>query len=161
MTIEGAIATNEPLSGDIEISVRASLLVVALCWIGIFTEGYDVGVLGAILPALATDASWKLTSIELGALGSYTLIGMLVGGILSDLHGRKPLLIGCFTLFTLCTIVTAFTPTPAWFGLSRFVAGLGLGGIIPVAAALTIEYSPARRRVLITGSCILAIPSAS
>jgi len=101
MTIEGAIATNEPLSGDIEISVRASLLVVALCWIGIFTEGYDVGVLGAILPALATDASWKLTSIELGALGSYTLFGMLVGGILSgtlsDLHGRKPLFIGCFT----------------------------------------------------------------
>jgi len=53
-----------------------------------------------------------------------------------------------FTLFTLCTIVTAFTPTPAWFGVSRFVAGLGLGGIIPVAAALTIEYSPARKKSL-------------
>jgi AAHS family benzoate transporter-like MFS transporter len=57
------------------------MLVVALCWIAIFSEGYDVGVLGAILPALATDASWKLTPIELGAMGSYTLFGMLIGGL--------------------------------------------------------------------------------
>jgi MFS transporter, AAHS family, benzoate transport protein len=152
MTIETAIAGREPVSGDLEISARTSFLVVALCWIGIFAEGYDVGVLGAILPALATDGSWKLTPIELGALGSYTLLGMLVGGILSgilsDLYGRKPLFIGCFTLFTVCTIITAFTPTPAWFGASRFIAGLGLGGIIPVAAALTTEYSPARKKSL-------------
>ena len=152
MTIDSVIAGSEPLSGGVEISARTSFLVVALCWIGIYTEGYDVGVLGAILPALATDVSWKLTPIDLGALGSYTLLGMLVGGILSgtssDLHGRKPLFIGCFTLFTVCTIITAFTPTPAWFGASRFVAGLGLGGIIPVAAALTIEYSPARKKSL-------------
>jgi AAHS family benzoate transporter-like MFS transporter len=151
-SLESTIHRSESSSGDIEISARTSLLVVALCWIGIFAEGYDVGVLGAILPALATDTSWKLTPIELGALGSFTLFGMLVGGILSgtlsDLCGRKPLFIGCFTLFTVCTIITAFTPTPAWFGVSRFVAGLGLGGIIPVAAALTIEYSPARKRSL-------------
>jgi len=150
MSVESAIGSQEPLAGDVEISDGASLLVVALCWIGIFTEGYDVGVLGAILPALASDTSWKLTPIELGALGSYTLFGMLVGGILSgtlsDLYGRKPLFIGCFTLFTVCTIITAFTPTPLWFGVSRFIAGLGLGGIIPVAAALTIEYSPARKK---------------
>jgi MFS transporter, AAHS family, benzoate transport protein len=151
-SLESAVGDNASLSGGAEISARTSVVVVALCWIGIFTEGYDVGFLGAILPALASDASWKLTPIELGALGSYALFGMLVGGILSgtlsDLHGRKPLFIGCFTLFTLCTIVTAFTPTPAWFGVSRFVAGLGLGGIIPVAAALTIEYSPARKKSL-------------
>jgi AAHS family benzoate transporter-like MFS transporter len=150
MSVENAIASYEPLVGDVEISAGTSVLVVALCWVGIFTEGYDVGVLGAILPALATDATWKLTPIELGALGSYTLFGMLVGGILSgtlsDLYGRKPLFIGCFTLFTVCTIITAFTPTPFWFGVSRFIAGLGLGGIIPVAAALTIEYSPARKK---------------
>jgi MFS transporter, AAHS family, benzoate transport protein len=146
MTIESVIATDQPLSFDVEISARTSLLVAALCWTGIFTEGYDVGVLGAILPAVATDPSWRLTSIELGALGSWTLFGMVVGGILSDLYGREPLFIGCFTLFTVCAIITAFTPTPAWFGFSRLVGGLGLGGIIPVAAALTIEYSPARRK---------------
>jgi AAHS family benzoate transporter-like MFS transporter len=151
-SLESTIDRSESSSGNVEVSVRTSFLVVALCWIGIFTEGYDVGVLGAILPSLATDTTWKLTPIELGALGSFTLFGMLVGGILSgtlsDLYGRKPLFIGCFGLFTVCTIITAFTPTPMWFGVSRFIAGLGLGGIIPVAAALTIEYSPARKRSL-------------
>jgi AAHS family benzoate transporter-like MFS transporter len=52
------------------------------------------------------------------------MVGGILVGTLSDLHGRKPLFIGCFTLFTACTIITTFTPTPAWFGLSRFVAGL-------------------------------------
>src|SRR5258707_8317587 len=149
---EGAVSGAKPFSGEAEISAKASMLVVALCWIAIFSEGYDVGVLGAILPALATDASWKLTPIELGAMGSYTLFGMLVGGIfsgtLSELYGRKPLFTGCLTLFAACMVVTAWAPTPAWFGVSRFIAGLGLGGIIPVAAALTIEYSPARKKSL-------------
>jgi AAHS family benzoate transporter-like MFS transporter len=151
-SLESALPGAKPLSGDVEVSARTSLLVVLLCWIAIFSEGYDVGVLGAILPVLATDASWKLTPIELGAMGSYTLFGMLVGGILSgtlsDLYGRKPLFLGSLSLFAACMVVTAWAPTPTWFGASRFVAGLGLGGIIPVAAALTIEYSPARRKSL-------------
>ncbi len=133
-----------------EISSRKSLLVVALCWFAIFAEGYDVGVLGAILPALATDPVWKLTPLELGAMGSYTVIGMLIGGIvvgtLSELYGRKPLFMGCLSLFAACMIATSLAPTPFWFAVSRFVAGLGLGGIIPVAAALTVEYSPKSRK---------------
>lgn len=151
-SVERAFPGAELFSGKVEISSRTSLLVVALCWIGIFSEGYDVGFLGAILPALATDASWKLTPIELGAMGSYTLFGMLLGGILSgtlsELYGRKALFVGCLALFAACMVVTASAPTPIWFGASRFVAGLGLGGIIPVAAALTIEYSPTRRKSL-------------
>jgi len=150
--IENVASPAAPASGRAEISTRTTFLVVLLCWIAIFSEGYDVGVLGAILPALSTDAVWKLTPLELGAMGSYTLLGMLVGGILSgtlsDLYGRKPLFVGCLTLFAACMVVTAFSPTPAWFGASRLIAGLGLGGIIPVAAALTIEYSPARRKSL-------------
>lgn len=129
-----------------EISRSKSLLVVGLCWFAIFAEGYDVGVLGAILPALSVDPVWQLTPLQLGAMGSYTVIGMLIGGILagtvSELYGRKPVFIGCLTLFALCMVVTAYAPTPYWFAISRFVAGLGLGGIIPVAAALTVEYSP-------------------
>ena len=149
--MESAVTGAAALAGqDEKISARTTVLVVLLCWAAIFSEGYDVGVLGAILPALATDAGWKLTPIALGAMGSYTLLGMLAGGILSgtlsDLYGRKPLFLGCLTLFAACMVVTAWAPTPLWFGVSRLIAGLGLGGIIPVAAALTIEYSPAEKK---------------
>ncbi|TCR91783.1 MFS transporter [Rhizobium sp. BK376] len=133
-----------------EISHSKSLLVVLLCWVAIFAEGYDVGVLGAILPSLSTDSVWHLSPLQLGAMGSYTVFGMLVGGIvigtLSDLYGRKPMFLACLSLFAVCTAVTAWSPTPTWFAASRFVAGLGLGGIIPLAAALTIEYSPAAKK---------------
>lgn len=133
-----------------EVSSRKSMVVVALCWLAIFAEGYDVGVLGAILPSLAADPVWKLTPLELGAMGSYTVFGMMLGGILvgtmSELYGRKPLFIGCLSLFAACMILTSLAPTPLWFAASRFVAGLGLGGIIPVAAALTVEYSPKSRK---------------
>jgi AAHS family benzoate transporter-like MFS transporter len=133
-----------------EISHSKSLLVVLLCWVAIFAEGYDVGVLGAILPSLSTDSVWHLSPVQLGAMGSYTVFGMLVGGIvigtLSDLYGRKPMFLACLSLFAVCTAVTAWSPTPTWFAASRFVAGLGLGGIIPLAAALTIEYSPAAKK---------------
>jgi MFS transporter, AAHS family, benzoate transport protein len=145
-----ASVAGRPSLPPAEVPLKTSILVLALCWIGIFSEGYDVGVLGAILPALATDAAWKLTPIELGALGSFTIFGMLAGGLLSgtvsDLYGRKPMFLLCLTLFAVCMILTAWSPTPRWFGISRFIAGLGLGGIIPVAAALTIEYSSARSK---------------
>lgn len=127
-------------------------LVLLLCWLAILAEGYDIGVLGAVLPALASEPGWNLTPLQLGALGSYTVFGMLIGGLLvgtlSDLYGRKPLFVACLSLFTVCMAATALAPTPFVFGLFRFVAGLGLGGIIPIAAALTVEYSPPHRRSL-------------
>ncbi|MBB4091920.1 aromatic acid/H+ symport family MFS transporter [Ochrobactrum pecoris] len=145
-----AQSIDAPAMAGREISAGKSLLVVGLCWLAIFAEGYDVGVIGAILPALSVDPVWQLTPIELGAIGSYTVIGMLIGGILagtlSELHGRKPLFIACITVFSLCMIVSAMAPTPFIFGLSRFISGIGLGGIIPVAAALTVEYSPVKKK---------------
>ena len=145
-------ATEAPAAAWPGAARRTSTLVLILCWFAIFAEGYDVGVLGAVLPALAVEPGWDLSPIELGALGSYTVLGMLIGGLLigtlSDIYGRKPLFVACLSLFTLCMAATSLAPTPLAFGISRFVAGLGLGGIIPIAAALTIEYSPPHRRSL-------------
>jgi AAHS family benzoate transporter-like MFS transporter len=132
------------------IPARTTYLTLFLCWLGIFAEGYDVGVIGAILPSLSVDLAWQLTPLQLGALGAYTIVGMLVGGLvigtMSDVYGRKPMFVGCLALFTLSMVSVAMAPTPLWFGVSRVLGGLGLGGIIPVAAALCTEYSPASRK---------------
>ncbi|MCJ8506167.1 MFS transporter [Kocuria flava] len=124
--------------------------VLLACWLAILAEGYDVGVLGAVLPALAEYRAWDLTPLELGGLGSYALVGMLVGamviGTLSDRVGRRRMMLVSVALFTTMQLGAALAPTPEMFGLFRLLGGLGMGGIIPVAAALTIEYSPPRRR---------------
>ncbi|CAM3143296.1 MFS transporter, AAHS family, benzoate transport protein [Pseudomonas gessardii] len=129
---------------------RVTARVLFVCWLAILFEGYDVGVMGAILPALAQDKAWSLTPLELGMLSSYAMIGMFFGallvGMLSELLGRRRMLLLCVLVFSLMMAGAAWAPTPAWFGFFRFVGGLGLGGVIPVAAALTVEYSRAERR---------------
>lgn len=129
---------------------RTIPVVILLCWAGILSEGYDIGVMGAILPALATDPNWHLSPLQLGALGSWAIAGMFVGGIaigtLSDLYGRKRMFVASLVLFSAAMAALAWSPSPELFALFRFVGGIGLGGIIPVAAALTVEYSaPARQ----------------
>jgi MFS transporter, AAHS family, benzoate transport protein len=132
------------------IPARTTRAVLLVCGLSVLFEGYDVGSLGAVLPALAADRHWSLTPMQLGALGSYALAGMFFGGMaigtLGDLLGRRRMLLGCVALFSLTMAGAALAPTPFWFGLCRFLGGLGLGGVIPVAAALTIEYSPPARR---------------
>lgn len=129
---------------------RTTRRVLLACWLAILAEGYDVGVLGAVLPALAEYRAWDLTPLELGGLGSYALIGMLIGamviGTLSDRVGRRRMLLASVAIFTTMQLGAALAPTPELFGLFRLLGGLGMGGIIPVAAALTIEYSAPRRR---------------
>ena len=129
---------------------RTTRLVLFCCWLAILAEGYDVGVLGAVLPALAEYRAWDLTPLELGGLGAYALVGMLFGalfiGTLSDLFGRKRMLLLSMLIFTLTQVGAAVAPTPELFGLFRLIGGLGMGGVIPVAAALTIEYSAPNRR---------------
>ncbi len=124
--------------------------VLFACWLAILFEGYDVGVMGAVLPAMAEDRAWNLSPLQLGVLSSYALAGMFVGallvGTLSDLLGRRRMLLACVALFSLTMAGAAWAPTPLWFGAFRFLGGVGLGGVIPAAAALTIEYSPPARR---------------
>lgn len=131
---------------------RLTYLVLFLCWLSILSEGYDVGVIGAIVPALITDPNWALTPIQIGELSSAALFGTLFGayliGVVSDLVGRKPLLLLCVALFSASMVAAALAPSLGWFIAARFIGGLGLGGVISVAAALTIEYSPPHKRNL-------------
>lgn len=131
---------------------RTTYLVLLLCWGAILSEGYDIGVMGTIVPALINDPQWKLTPLELGQMSSAALVGTLFGAYLisplSDLTGRKKLLIACVALFSLSMLAAVWAPTPAIFALIRGIGGLGLGGVISVAAALTVEYSPPWRRNL-------------
>lgn len=147
------IPTNTPTptaAGSHPVRPAVTRRVLIVCWLAILFEGYDVGVMGAVLPAMAEDRAWNLNPLQLGVLSSYALAGMFVGallvGTLSDLLGRRRMLLACVALFSLTMAGAAWAPTPLWFGVFRFLGGVGLGGVIPAAAALTIEYSPPARR---------------
>ncbi|MFJ8537171.1 MFS transporter [Streptomyces sp. NPDC093591] len=131
---------------------RSELTVLGLCFAVILFDGYDLIVYGAVVPALLQYQPWGLTPTEAGMIGSYALIGMLVGalvaGAVTDLVGRRKVLLICVSWFSLAMAACALAPSAELFGLFRLLGGLGLGGVMPTAIALTAEYSAAHRRSL-------------
>lgn len=125
-------------------------VVIFLCFLAIVFDGYDLVIYGAIVPKLLAYEPWGLTPVETGAIGSYALAGMFIGailiGYLTDVVGRRKVMMVSIAAFSLLMLLTAWAPTPELFGLFRFLAGLGLGGVIPTAIALTVEFSKSSRR---------------
>nr|WP_279222881.1 MFS transporter [Stutzerimonas kunmingensis] len=111
-------------------------------------DGYDLFIYGVVLPVIMKE--WGLTPLEAGALGSYALFGMMFGalvfGTLADRIGRKKGIAICFVLFSSATVLNGFASTPTEFGIFRFLAGLGCGGLMPNVVALMNEYAPKKLR---------------
>ncbi|BCJ07288.1 MFS transporter [Pseudomonas sp. RtIB026] len=122
--------------------------VMAWCGLLLIFDGYDLFIYGVVLPVIMQE--WALTPLQAGALGSYALFGMMFGalafGSLADRIGRKKGIALCFALFSGATILNGFASSPSEFGLYRFFAGLGCGGLMPNAVALMNEYAPKRLR---------------
>ncbi len=62
-----------------------------------------------------------------------------------------------FSSFSITMGLAAIAPSPELFGLSRFIGGIGLGGVIPTASALTVEYSSKNGNLLFMLLCLPAI----
>lgn len=123
-------------------------MIIAICAILLIVDGYDVFIYGVVLPELMKQ--WQLTAPQAGSLASWALFGMMGGallfGPLGDRIGRKRTIALCFALFSVSTFCNGFAATPTEFGIFRFLAGLGCGGLMPNAVALTNEYAPKRLR---------------
>lgn len=122
--------------------------VLFWCSLIIIFDGYDLVIYGVVLPVLMKE--WGLTPIEAGALGSYALFGMMFGalifGPMSDRYGRKRVIAACVVLFSLFTFLNGFARDVTEFAVCRFLAGLGIGGVMPNVVALMTEYSPKKLR---------------
>lgn len=127
---------------------RLQWMVAIICGLLLIVDGYDVFVAGTVLPALMKE--WGLSKPQAGALQAWALFGMMFGalifGSLADKIGRKKGIGICFVLFALSTLLAGFANSPTQFGVLRFIAGLGCGGLMPNAVALMNEYAPKRLR---------------
>lgn len=141
--------------------------VLLWCLLIIIFDGYDLAIYGVALPLLMEQ--WSLTSVEAGWLASSALFGMMFGaigfGTLSDKLGRKKTIMLCILLFAGFTFLGAFAETPIQFAVLRFIAGLGIGGVMPNVVALTTEFAPKRMKstlvaVMFSGYAIGGMASA-
>lgn len=128
--------------------------ILLWCLVIIIFDGYDLVIYGVVLPLLMQE--WSLTSVQAGMLASTALCGMMFGailfGALADKIGRKNVILICVTFFSGFTFLGAFASNPFEFGILRFLAGLGIGGVMPNLVALTSEYAPKRIRSTLVGT---------
>jgi len=93
------------------------------------------------------------------------MFGAMSFGTLSDKLGRKKTIMICVAIFSGFTFLGAFASNPIEFGILRFLAGLGIGGVMPNVVALMTEYAPKRIRstlvaVMFSGYAIGGMTSA-
>ncbi|OLL83926.1 aromatic acid transporter protein, MFS superfamily [Pseudonocardia sp. Ae263_Ps1] len=118
-------------------------------------DGIDLLMFGAVLPTLLERGEWGITAVSAGLVGSLSLFGMMIGatvaGYLTDIVGRRPIVLGCVALFSVFTGVCAIAQSLEMFAIFRFLAGLGFGGALPTVIALTMEYVRIERRQFANG----------
>lgn len=146
---------------------RTVTWVVGLATVGLTFDGYDLVVYGTVLPQFLRDPSQigEVTPALGGALGSYALIGVLVGALLAgsvgDVIGRRTVMLTAYAWFSIGMALTALTTTTSMFGLLRFATGIGVGALVATTGALVAEFAPAGRKNLCNAITYSGVPLGS
>ena len=135
-------------------------LLVAATASTIILDGLDNQLLGAAVPAMMRE--WTLKSPAFVPVQTAGMIGMMIGGaiggVIGDRLGRRFALIGSVLTFGILTVFVSLSGGIGMLTVLRFFAGLGLGGAMPNAAALSSEYVPIRQRPFAVTLTIVCIP---
>ncbi|KAG9097013.1 hypothetical protein FS749_007259, partial [Ceratobasidium sp. UAMH 11750] len=138
-----SIATNPPRSSRVTVTIdnqssrlpfkKLLAVLLSLCACA-FVSFLDQTSVSTVLPAIAHDlgaadrVNWVGISFLVATTSSQIIIARL-----SDIFGRKILLISVIILFTLGNLLCGFAKTTVWLFVARAIAGVGGGGINSMA----------------------------
>ena len=141
--------TNPTAATDaaLNLSPRAKLEILGAILLAMFLFALDQTVVGTALPKIVTDLhgdklyTWSVTIYLLTS----TISGPIYGK-LSDLFGRRPIVIFAVSLFLISSALAGLSGSMEQFILFRGLQGLGGGAVFPVALAVVADlYTPAER----------------
>jgi AAHS family benzoate transporter-like MFS transporter len=146
---------------------RTVLWVVSLATVGLIFDGYDLVVYGTVVSTLLRDPTQigEVTPALAGALGSYALVGVLVGALLAgsvgDIVGRRKVMLFAYAWFSVGMALTALMTSAGTFGLLRFVTGLGVGALVATTGAIVSEFAPPGKKNLCNAITYCGVPLGS
>jgi putative MFS transporter len=116
--------------------------------LGTFFDLYDVFLGGILAPILAKVYGLNRfeTSLVIGAGFFGMFLGAIILGIISDYVGRRAMYILDLLIYSIFTLLTAFSPNFTLFIIFRFLAGLGLGATPPITDVYLGEMIPHHAR---------------
>ncbi|WDY56256.1 MFS transporter [Pseudomonas sp. PSKL.D1] len=126
-------------------------LILALCFLIVLFDGFDVAVMGFIAPSLMQD--WGLSRAVFGPVMSAGMVGLALGaltaGPYADRLGRKKILMLAVSGFSVLSLACAFARTPYELAALRLLTGVALGAAMPNCTTLLAEFLPERSRALL------------
>ena len=137
-----------------------SKYLVSLVAMTVVFDGIDNQLLGIVIPTIMQE--WGVARSAFAPVVSLGYMGMMIGGSIAgfagDRFGRRTALLWSVVVFGVTTLGAAMVHDITSLGVLRFLTGLGLGGAMPNAAALTAEYVPSRQRAFAVTLTIVCVP---
>ena len=122
--------------------------LIVLSWLITVFDGFDMMMISFTAPFMRDE--FGLSKMMLGRVFSAGLVGMMLGGFffsfLADRIGRRPTVVIAAFGFGLLTTATAFAGSYQALLTLRLLDGFALGGMLPLAWALNIEFVPVQMR---------------
>ncbi len=138
---------SEQAAADIDLSARQRLEILGAILLALFLFALDQTVVGTALPVIVTDLNGN--NLYVWVVTIYLLTSTISGpiyGKLSDLFGRRPIIIFAVSLFLVSSVLSGLSQSMEQLILFRGLQGLGGGAIFPVALAVVADlYTPSER----------------
>lgn len=137
-----------PVEGGNEPKQKVWILAFIFSFLALLVDGADIALLAYSLTSLKQEFS--LSNMQAGALGSWTLAGMAIGGFFGgwacDRFGRVRVIVIAIALFSSLTFWLGFTESYDQFKWLRFTSAIGLGALYIACNTLMAEYVPTKYR---------------
>lgn len=125
-----------------------AMRLLLLSWLITVFDGLDLMMISFTAPYVRDEL--HLSPQQLGELFSSGTLGQILGGFvfcyLADRVGRRPVIVATAFTFGILTMATALAASFPQLLLLRFFDGMAIGGMLPIAWALNIEFAPRHRR---------------
>jgi len=137
-----------------------ALMVSVLTTLALVFDGFDIQAIAFAAPKLMSE--WGIDRGALAPILAAGLLGMFVGalllGIAGDRYGRRRALLASVALMAVSSLLAATADGPTPLSTYRFLTGVGLGGALPNAAALMVEFAPLAVRTVVVAITVVGVP---